>query len=78
MRQFLTSGSVRGVPGDRHSYRDLLTALLKAVFMLFLFYLSDSAILPFLINSIARFYKCLILLNMLLFSHFGNVAILAK
>ena len=23
MRQFLTSGSVRGAPGDRRSYRDL-------------------------------------------------------
>jgi len=24
MRQFLTYGSVRGVPGNRHPYRDLL------------------------------------------------------
>ena len=27
MRQFLTYGSVRGVPGDRHSYRDWPKAL---------------------------------------------------
>ena len=27
MREFLTYGSARGVPGDRHSYRDLIFSL---------------------------------------------------
>jgi hypothetical protein len=29
MRQFRTYGSVRGVPGDRHSYRDRFLALVR-------------------------------------------------